>query len=116
MTFPMTLKRLATETITLSRTPNAVGAIIGDPVEISSNLKAIPPMPYVSSIGHEDHVQIPFEMWETFVYGDADIREGDFATINSVEFEVAQVADWPWPFKSESGYKHVILKERKQSG
>jgi hypothetical protein len=52
----------------------------------------------------------PHTLWETYLEGDHDIKEGDKLVIDSVEFPIKTIAPWTWPPENYV-YLRVIVED-----
>lgn len=105
---------MATESMTTQREPDYAGGKIGNPVDhLTTAVPCLPVMPLTIEVAASLNVENPFEVCETYVDGDIDVKEGDLATIAGQEYQVFSVGDWPWVGATED-FKHLILREIKK--
>lgn len=110
----MSFSKMATSLMTTKGEPTLASGKFGDPEDkISDPVAVLPVMPITPEIAASLELEEPFEVMETFAEGDIDIQEGDIATIDSLEYEVVAVGDWPWPQTPED-FKRIMLRQVKK--
>lgn len=103
---------LATVTASTKRATMS-GSKRGSPTTNLASISILPLMPVGDGdIREQLGTSAPFELLQTAVDGDADIREGDILVVDSVEYDVRGVGDWPWTGGGD--YKAVFVEQRKQ--
>lgn len=61
-----------------------------------TGIKCLPLMPIEPEVAETINVDLPYELKETYVDGTLDIVEGDQFIVNSIEYAVRAVGEWPW--------------------
>ena len=103
--------KLATATLTTKRPPAISGGKRGVPVAyLTTPIKCTPLASVNPEIASRLNLGTPFELKEVYVFEDADIKEGDIATIDSIDYRVVAVAEWNF---TGTDHLHVILEENK---
>lgn len=90
----------------------------GAPSLFLSNLKCQPLIPASAELLSRAALSTPLETWETLLEGDNDIKNGDILTINSKDYDIRAVWDYPlWEGlnNEESLWKQLLLEENKAS-
>lgn len=106
--------KLATSSMTTTREPAYAGGKIGDPIaHLSTAVACLPVMPVTPEVAFSLNIDVPYELMETYLDGDIDVKEGDIATIDGAEYRIFGVGDWPWPGTSQA-FKHLILRKIKE--
>jgi len=80
---------------------------------LTTGVPCLPVMPVVEQVAAALQINTPFEVMETYVDDDIDVEEGDYATIDGLEYEVFAVGDWPWVSQQTIAFKHLILRQVK---
>ena len=50
----------------------------------------------------------PHTIYETYLHGELDIKNGDRLVVDSVEYPIRSVAPWPW---GDDKFLHLILED-----
>lgn len=100
---------LARVTASTKRDPAIVDGKIGDPEAHLSSVKIFALAP----LDQQTRVLLNLtayagELWQTFTR-ETDIREGDILTVNSTDYPVRAVGDWPW--RPTDGDRVVVAVE-----
>ena len=103
--------RLATSTATTKRSVKT-GGKFASPTASLSGVACLPVMPVDPEVAATLNVEVPHEVMETYVDTAVDIVEGDLMTIDSIEYRVRAVGDWPFRYTS-TAFKAIMLVEVK---
>jgi hypothetical protein len=103
---------MATVTASTKRSPAVSGGLRGTPATNVTSLACTPLDPVQPEIAFRQGLENPFELLETYVDGDLDIKEGDILVVGSSEYAIKAVSDWGWK-RGESKYMRLLLEENK---
>lgn len=104
--------KFATVTASTKRNPAISDGKRGEPVTQVTSLTCTPLDPVQPEIAFRQGLENPFELLETFVDADLDIKPGDILVVESREYSIKAVAEWGWK-RGESEYLHLTLEENK---
>jgi len=102
--------RLATATLTTRRPPAVSAGKRGEPVPHLGPTRCTPAMPVDPETRLALGLRAPLEVWQIFVEGAPDIREGDLVELDGRRtYKVRAVAAWP----GRHGYVRLLVDEVK---
>lgn len=105
---------LARVTASTKRDPAAVSGIIGAKVENLTGVKILALAPLTQQVQQLlGLTAVAGELWQTSTR-ETDIREGDVLVVDSVEYPVRAVGNWPWR-PSGADRVDVVVEETKTS-
>jgi hypothetical protein len=102
---------MASDTATVKRPPDIVSGKRGAPVLIADlELKVFPLMPLDPQVRATIPLDTPHQLLVTYTEGvDINLQEGDLLIIDSVEYPIKRIADWPY---DDLQYFEIIVEKR----
>lgn len=95
MTTVSSFDRAATVTASTKRVGAVVDRLTPDPTTYITSLSCLPLMPVDANLAQEYEFRFR-EVLQTFVKGILDIVEKDILVVDSVDYNIRAVEDWPW--------------------
>lgn len=104
--------KMATVTASVLRSPGKDGeGKVGKPIVHIAELKCIPLVPLADAeIVNQLNLQTPQGVSQTYVQDGPDIKEGDILVINTVQYQIRAVEDWPWRPDNADRLKLTVLE------
>ena len=101
---------MASKTATVKRPPAMSAGKRGAPVLVADlELKVLPLMPVDPQVRLSIPLDTPNKLYHTFTEGSdpIDLEEGDILVIDSVEYDIKSISEWPY---DEWVYYEVIVE------
>ena len=97
----------ATATASTKRSPALSGGKRGPAVTHLIGVACDPLLPVNAETAERAGLDTPHNVFETFVYSDADIEQGDSLTVAGIDYPIRAVERWPW---ADGYYLHIICE------
>lgn len=104
-----TSHRFATATATTKRSPAVSGGKRGPAVAHLASFSCDPLLPADPQLTQRLGLESATRLFETFVYADLDIVQGDILTVAGADYPIRAVARWPW--NDSTYYLHLVVEE-----
>lgn len=104
---------MATVTAYTKRPPAMQDGVRGEPEIHATNLRCTPLDPIDPELRERLQLSTPHELLQTFIAGDADVREGDILVVGGREYPVRAVGDWWWR-PEDADYRWLVLEDLKR--